>query len=517
MKRLLYILITISITLSLFISWHRIIAEKNQNNIQIGIRYEDLVAMSLDEDKKIEELLNEFKDRSVTTILFKQKDFNYNDLQMASDMGFIVSPELEDNTQIEKLRQIENLGYIFFGNSQIDTTPALIEFVSQYGLGFIEFFSQDQAGFDELAEATKDENGRYQVIRMYSDEKVPSISTPDTVDRLELALTERNIKMFVFVYEDPKSLYSDLSEFIYRARTKGYVICDEKLEYTYQQTPKIFLVFIGLSTVAFSILLSISLGIKKIGITLSCLMAIAYIAGLFIEKDIVLQGMALITSIVFPVYAIVKFCSESNTSKDVIKNFIQVLITTLIGASTIVGLLSHANYNLGLDGFRGVKLAHVAPLIITAVIVLYINHKQILNELKNLRIKKSILITCCILAGIFGAGVVIVYITRTGNGEISDIEKVFRSALDNLLGIRPRTKEFLIGYPALLVGLYFNLKIIKCPAIIIGTIGPISLINTFAHLHTPLMVSIIRSIYSVGFGVIIGGILIYFLKFSFKI
>ncbi|ONI38047.1 hypothetical protein AN640_02890 [Candidatus Epulonipiscium fishelsonii] len=518
MRKLLYVIIAISMILSLFIAWQRILSEESQNNIQIGIRYEDILKMSLDEDKKIEDILIELKDRSITTILVKQKDFDFNKLKILSDMGFIISPELEDNTQIENLSKIENLGYIFFGNKQIEITPALVEFVAQYGLGFIEFFSQDQAGFDELAEATKDENGRYQVIRMYSDEKVPYISTPDTVDRYELALTERSIKMFIFVYKDPKSLYTDLSEFIYKARTNGYVISDGKLEYDYKQTPIIFLIFIGMGTAAVSSLLGINLGLKKIGLSLSGLIGISYITGLFLQKDLTLQSMALITSIVFPVYSILIFCRGKPYSISIricIQKFFQILGITVLGALIIVGLLSHANYSLGLDGFRGVKLAHIAPVLIIALVVLYKDHDQIFYELK--RLKKSTLVTSGILLFLLGIGMVGVYIIRTGNGEISDIEKTFRSTLDNLLGVRPRTKEFLIGYPALLAGLYFNLKIIKYPAMLMGTIGPISLINTFAHVHTPLLISVIRSVYSIGFGLIIGGILIYFLKFSFKI
>ena len=44
-----------------------------------------------------------------------------------------------------------------------------------------------------------------------------------------------------------------------------------------------------------------------------------------------------------------------------------------------------------------------------------------------------------------------VYVSRTGNtGTATAFERSFRQFLDNVLGVRPRTKEFLIAYPVLL-------------------------------------------------------------------
>ena len=53
------------------------------------------------------------------------------------------------------------------------------------------------------------------------------------------------------------------------------------------------------------------------------------------------------------------------------------------------------------------------------------------------------------------------------------------------MGVRPRTKEFLIGYPMMLILLYFGYSFKMYPVLLMGLIGQISLINTYAHIHTP--------------------------------
>ena len=47
-------------------------------------------------------------------------------------------------------------------------------------------------------------------------------------------------------------------------------------------------------------------------------------------------------------------------------------------------------------------------------------------------------------------------ISRTGNDNpagVSSVELAFRSLLEKILIVRPRTKEFLIGHPAMIVAI----------------------------------------------------------------
>src|SRR5690606_3260566 len=107
--------------------------------------------------------------------------------------------------------------------------------------------------------------------------------------------------------------------------------------------------------------------------------------------------------------------------------------------------------------------------------------------------------------GVLGAAG-LYYMTRTGNsGSVSGIELAFRSLLENTFGVRPRTKEFLIGHPLLLAGIFLALRYrFAAGLLVLGTVGQLSMVDTFAHIHTPLILSITRVLLGLGLGLIIG-------------
>jgi hypothetical protein len=78
--------------------------------------------------------------------------------------------------------------------------------------------------------------------------------------------------------------------------------------------------------------------------------------------------------------------------------------------------------------------------------------------------------------------------------------------LEDAFGVRPRFKE-LLGYPVLLLGLLLHPRWGR-PAtaalVVLGAIGPISLVNSFLHLHTPLVITLLRSLYGLGLGLLFG-------------
>jgi hypothetical protein len=104
-------------------------------------------------------------------------------------------------------------------------------------------------------------------------------------------------------------------------------------------------------------------------------------------------------------------------------------------------------------------------------------------------------------------------IARSGNEAgigVSPIELKFRAILDKVLGVRPRTKEFLVGYPLLFVGIACALHGRRREAAVlvtIGSIGLVSVVNTFCHIHTPLVLSSLRTINGFVVGAVIGIVL----------
>ncbi len=105
-------------------------------------------------------------------------------------------------------------------------------------------------------------------------------------------------------------------------------------------------------------------------------------------------------------------------------------------------------------------------------------------------------------------------ILRSGNAPAAwrpGWEQSFRELLETALVARPRFKEFAIGFPALWVGCYVRrLYLQKKSAwdgrllIGVGMIGPISMINTFCHLHSPLKLELWRSFNGVVLGSLLG-------------
>lgn len=90
---------------------------------------------------------------------------------------------------------------------------------------------------------------------------------------------------------------------------------------------------------------------------------------------------------------------------------------------------------------------------------------------------------------------------------VSGLELRFRAFLEQALYARPRSKELLIGHPAFLAAAFAWWK--KWPTmvffilVLVATIGQGSMVETFAHMRTPVMMSFAR-----GIGGVLGGAMI---------
>ncbi|WP_141506498.1 DUF5693 family protein [Paenibacillus luteus] len=188
--------------------------------------------------------------------------------------------------------------------------------------------------------------------------------------------------------------------------------------------------------------------------------------------------------------------------------FIVATLISLMAVPIVFGLLSNITYNLVLEQFRGVSLLHLAPIALVAVYVLLYNGQLSIGKLKPL-LSKPITLTWIILAGVIGI-IGYYYLSRTGNGgQVTSLELVIRHFLESNFGVRPRFKEFLLAHPLLLLGLFLSLRYRAAwLLVIVGSIGQLSMVDTFAHLHTPLYISTIRVLLGLGTGLIIGCILI---------
>ncbi len=193
------------------------------------------------------------------------------------------------------------------------------------------------------------------------------------------------------------------------------------------------------------------------------------------------------------------------------------VLVALVGATFTALPLSNNAFMLEMDIFRGVKVAQLIPLLYFFVIYLayfgFGDRKKEKTKLEFCDIRDmlgtNVKIWMVLLAVILGA-VGTYYILRTGhesNLEVSSVEMLFRNYLEDHLIARPRNKEFLFAFPALMVSVYMFVKRKTLPAMILAlcsVVGLTSVINTFMHIRTPLYLGYFRTGYSLVFGLLIG-------------
>ena len=192
---------------------------------------------------------------------------------------------------------------------------------------------------------------------------------------------------------------------------------------------------------------------------------------------------------------------------------------SLVGGIMTAAPISSVNFMLEIDAFRGVKAAQLLPLVffIVAYLAYYGFGKskqhpgtleyQDLKELMNANIK-----VWMIILGVILLGVGYFYIERTGNDssiQVSGLEMLFRNMLEDNLIARPRSKEFLFAFPAVMMVVYTSIRRFKFklwPALfgLASVIGMTSVDNTFMHIRTPLYLGFARTGYSLLFGIAVG-------------
>ena len=105
-------------------------------------------------------------------------------------------------------------------------------------------------------------------------------------------------------------------------------------------------------------------------------------------------------------------------------------------------------------------------------------------------------------------------VSRSGNQPAvapTGGELRLRGLLESLLFVRPRTKEFLLSHPALMLLIALSLRgrraWLPLVAVLAG-IGQISLLNTFCHFHSPLHIGFLRTANGIWLGAIVGVVVV---------
>jgi hypothetical protein len=201
---------------------------------------------------------------------------------------------------------------------------------------------------------------------------------------------------------------------------------------------------------------------------------------------------------------------QTSGSLKAIRIFLVMSLLTMAGACVMAVLAETPASRLEIVPFRGIKFAFLFGWL-GSLFSLY-GWKELSRSLEATIRRWDVLLALFVMA-LVGYAVI-----RSGNASAGwkpPLEQGLRDRLETLFIARPRFKEFAIGHPLLILGLYmrqeFMLKRFRWdgrPLMAIGMVGQVSLVNTFCHLHSPLRLIFLRSFNGVVLGAMIGAVLL---------
>lgn len=423
----------------------------------------------------------------------------------------------------EPLHEIPNLSALLFNDESVPGHPHYIDHlwveVDKLGVPVAQIEFTPQRGLTNLG-LLLDKH----VVRLHtiSSGEMLKYTPGQALDRYLLAANERNMRVLLvrpIISNESQDPVQDNLKFIERlvAGLEGEGLAvGQASTFGPLETSRPWIFVVGLGVIAGAMLLLDKLGVRPrywlvAGLGAAALWLLLLGIG---QIGIGRKLMALAAVLVFPTLAILLSLRREQASvPGAVWLLLQTSLVSLAGALLVVGLLADVGFMLKLDWFAGVKLAHLLPLLALVTYFFFAARPRGATPVGYVKEFLNSPVTV-ILGGVAGvlAVVAALYLIRTGNegvGLVSGLETQMRSALDTWLGVRPRTKEFLLGHPLLLLLFYTGYRDNRyMPLLFLGAIGQVSLINTFAHIHTPLLVSLARSFNGLWLGILVGLLLI---------
>lgn len=181
------------------------------------------------------------------------------------------------------------------------------------------------------------------------------------------------------------------------------------------------------------------------------------------------------------------------------------LLVVLAGGLSIAAFYGTTLAALRLTPFSGVKLTLLLPPLL---ILLHDFRRKIHPESISEIVVRPAIWGELVLIGVMMLALLVMALRSDNVSSVPAWEAAFRDFMERTLLIRPRTKEFVIGYPALIL-YYYMIK--KSAAVhyrealrIAASLAFSSAVNTFCHFHTELTLSIARIINGWWVGILVG-------------
>ena len=472
-------------------------------------------------------------------------------LALARKLGLLIVPRFQNDERLQgpKIARVlaAPLAYgrvstvVFFGlRNQVLGFPDHVEdtaaFMHAHRLmfGSIETYdpSQIQKGNDELARFLPWQTVRVQAIAKLEQDK---LTLPEIVARYLLGARERNIRV---VYLRPfgheyngMTIEGSNVEMVRLIKeglqARGFVAFGRatSIPGTYHGNNRVLVFLATLAAPSLFVLLLGTYGWYRPAYAIAAYVAtlLLYAGGLMTHHDMLARSViALAAALLFSAAAFTAvaggfFEEPSASSRAQLARSVRwtliAAVVALLGALAVIGIMSSPLAMEEIERFRGVKaVLGVPPLIALALYFFTARFGAKIDDPAqafNVPVRLGQLL---LGVAIVAAGTLV--LLRSGNqSDIapSAFELSLRSGLTSLLSVRPRFKEFLIGFPALMlipallpvhrraVGWLLALGAGIC-------IGDV--IDTFSHLHTPVVISLVRVVLGLAIGVVVGFVFI---------
>jgi len=412
-------------------------------------------------------------------------------------------------------------------------TLGLIEDTTQ-----LQFYKQD--GLMEVAKGLD-----YQAARLYTvpKDEQPKLKLADIVERWANTDEERNIRVDLLrIFDKPSpnmtlletnmKYFSDTRDLL---QQKGFSFGPAG---TFQHFyPSKYLRALMMLGVAAAVALYISLICPRLKpkylYGLFLLFALGSVVPMIMGNGTKIRVLAALASAnVFPALAVIwqldrvrEILAKPGTSigRIIVTGAIALFVSgalSYVGAAYLSGSLADTEYLLEVNIFRGIKLTFVLPIILVAIAFLQRfdvfdgrmdDTQGVVNQLKKIldmpvRIRTLLALFVVLVAGV-------IFVARSGHTSgmpVSGLELKFRAFLERAFYARPRSKELLIGHPAFMLAAMAWWR--KWPTmvffvlVLVATIGQGSMVETFAHMRTPIFMSFMRGIGGIVLGAGIGAL-----------
>jgi hypothetical protein len=417
-----------------------------------------------------------------------------------------------DKSVVSGLEWAHELGGRFFlpqgdavlGRREALTTTA--ETMERLGMSYLTPEFAKIGGDASMVERMPD-----RVIRLHTAQsgEMDKLTEAGAVERFAKAVTERNhrvvlIRSITDVSNHPLDSYTEFVREVRLQLEKEKYPMGTPRPFVGAEVSRFVFLAIGLSLFPAVVWLLLTLTDRKAVIVLGGLFTLLLGAACYTGAG--RQLTALFAATGYPLLAFVWL--ERTRPKNLLVGYLAVTAVSLVGGLVVSGLLNGLPFMVKADVFSGVKIAHFLPIGIIGAYYFW--------KLSNG--KDALASPATWGQMVTGAVVLVVFAfmaSRTGNDNpagVSGAELALRSLLETVFPVRPRTKEFLIGFPALMLACGLLAEMARketsragwLPLVmLVAAIGPTSTVNTLCHLHTPLEIGLLRIVA----GVVVGGII----------